>query len=354
MSHANISIFIPHAGCPHTCIFCNQHKISGAAAVPDPEAVRAELAAAAKSLKTPENTEIAYFGGSFTCLPLETMTELLAIAQGFVKEYGLAGIRISTRPDAVTEEIIEILNRFGVTAVELGAQSMDDSVLTLCERGHTSADVTKAVKLLKRSFTGETGLQMMTGLYGSTPESDRKTANQMAALACLAGVDTVRIYPTVIISGTKLDKLYQSGVYKPIAFDETVSLVADITTIFEKAGVRIIRTGLHASAELETQITGGFYHPALGELVESELFYRKVLSKIPAQIQTQMKNKGDYKVFVHPKNISKMIGQKRKNILRFAENGYNITVHPNENLSAEGRETVVTNLFIDTEKELRT
>jgi histone acetyltransferase (RNA polymerase elongator complex component) len=333
MSHANISIFIPHAGCPHTCIFCNQHKISGFIKVPDIIAIRAELSAAVSKLSHPENTqrkiEIAYFGGSFTCLPRETVTELLEVAAEYVNKYRLAGIRISTRPDAIDEEIINILNRYGVTAVELGAQSLDDSVLKTAERGHSASDVKNAVQLLKEHFRGEIGLQMMTGLPGATPDSDRETAAKIIALS----PDTVRIYPTVIISGTKLDELYQTGTYKPIAFDEMVSLVADITVMFENAGVRIIRTGLHASVELETQITGGFYHPAFGELVESEIFYRNVHEKLT--------DKGDYHIFVHPKNISKMIGHRKKNILKFAENGYNIIIKPDVNISANGREVVI-------------
>jgi histone acetyltransferase (RNA polymerase elongator complex component) len=281
--------------------------------------VRAELQAAVAKLKNPANTEIAFFGGSFTCLPEKYMTDLLKVADEFVKHYSLAGIRVSTRPDAITPGILKTLSAYGVTAIELGAQSMDNTVLKANRRGHTAEDVQNAVKLIRENFHGELGLQIMTGILMSSPETDMETARSVAALK----PDTVRIYPTVVIKGTELEKLWDSN----IEFDEMVSEVVDIVLLFEEANIRIIRVGLHASETLEADMTGGYYHPAFGELVENELYYRAISEKLDTP--------GDYTVYVHPKNLSKAIGQKRKNIVNLARLGYNITVRPDKNLSLD-------------------
>ncbi|MDR0944136.1 MAG: radical SAM protein [Ruminococcus sp.] len=315
MSHSNISIFIPHAGCEHNCIFCNQHIISGAEKPPTAVEVKAEIKTAISKLKNPENTEIAFFGGSFTCLPDEYMTSLLAVAWEAVRLHNLAGIRISTRPDAITPDILDTLESFGVTAIELGAQSMSDEVLRLNRRGHTALDVVKAVALIKERF--EFGLQMMTGMYGSNADTDMKTAKAIAKLA----PDTVRIYPTVVIKGTELEKVWE----QTTSLDEMVSIVAAMVSLFETENIRIIRVGLHASETLEADITGGYYHPAFGELVENEIFFRLITEKLT--------KKGAYIIYVHPKNISKAIGQKSKNITKLSLSGYDITVRPDETLT---------------------
>jgi histone acetyltransferase (RNA polymerase elongator complex component) len=319
VGHANISIFIPHAGCPYDCIYCNQRLISGTAKAPSAEDVRAELQAAVNKLKKTANTEIAFFGGSFTCLSEKYMTELLTVADEFVKRFNLAGIRISTRPDAITQGILKTLSAYGVTAIELGAQSMDNTVLEANRRGHTAEDVENAVKLIRENFGGELGLQIMTGMFASTPETDMETARKVAA----AKPDIVRIYPTVVIKGTELEKVWDGNA----TFNEMVCLVADMIALFEDESIRVIRVGLHASETLEAKTCGGYYHPAFGELVENELYYRAILEKLD--------NPGDYIVYVHPKNLSKAIGQKRKNIVKFAQLGYNITVHPNNNLTLD-------------------
>jgi histone acetyltransferase (RNA polymerase elongator complex component) len=315
MSHSNISIFIPHAGCEHNCIFCNQHIISGAKKAPTAYEVAEEIRAAISKLKSPETTEIAFFGGSFTCLPLDYMTALLEVAKEAVQTHNLAGIRISTRPDAIMPDILDILASFGVTAIELGAQSMSDEVLRLNKREHTADDIRSAAKLIKGRF--EFGLQMMTGMYGSSPETDIQTARELAKLA----PDTVRIYPTVVIKGTELEKVWE----QTTTLDEMVSVVAEMILLFEAENIRIIRVGLHASETLEADMTGGYYHPAFGELVENEIFCRLIADKLS--------KKGAYTVYVHPKNISKAIGQNRKNITKLSLLGYDITVRPDEALS---------------------
>ena len=167
MKRTNISVFIPHIGCPHRCSFCDQRSISGAAHAPSPEEVAALLEEQAPHLaERGMQAEIAFFGGSFTAVPREYMVSLLECAHAAVQKHPevYCGIRCSTRPDCVDGEIIAILKKYGMTAVELGAQSMSDEVLTANERGHSAEDVRRASRLIRESGIS-LGLQMMTGLY---------------------------------------------------------------------------------------------------------------------------------------------------------------------------------------------
>ena len=210
MKHINVSVFVPHAGCPHQCSFCNQRSISGAKSQPTAQDVRdAALVAMRSSPEGIKDGEIAFFGGSFTAIDRDYMIELLSSAQEFIGENGFKGIRISTRPDAVDGEICDILEKYHVTAVELGAQSTNDKVLAMNRRGHTREDIFRSARLLKeRGF--ELGLQMMTGLYGSNDEDSIGTARDIISLS----PDTARIYPTVVIENTELAELYRNGEYR--------------------------------------------------------------------------------------------------------------------------------------------
>lgn len=319
MKQTNISFFIPHIGCPHKCSFCDQQTISGEQKPPRPEEVRAVLKEQSASLsKRGVTAEIAFFGGSFTAIPRGYMTELLECAKRAVSQYDCySGIRCSTRPDCISEEILLLLKSYGVTSIELGAQSTDDEVLKANERGHTAEDVRRSAKLIKQSGI-ELGLQMMTGLYRDSLESCIKTAEEFIELSPA----TVRIYPTVILKNTLLGELFQSGEYKSFSFDETVDLCAGLLRKFEQSGIRVIRLGLHASRDIERDMLGGVYHPALREIVESRIFL-KDMKKLLLPLE-----KGEHIVFTDEKNISKVIGQKKSNIKALAELGYEIGVLP--------------------------
>ena len=189
MKHANLAFFVPHLGCPQRCSFCDQHAITGGAKQPTPRQVEETCRNAADKLgDNVQNTQIAFFGGSFTAIPQGVMVPLLEAAQKAMAEYGFQGIRCSTRPDAIDRNKLELLARYGVKAVELGAQSMDDRVLRLNRRGHTAAQTVEAAGLI-RKFGMELGLQMMTGLYGDTDEAALETAHSFVALVA----DTARI-----------------------------------------------------------------------------------------------------------------------------------------------------------------
>ena len=243
--------------------------------------------------------EIAFFGGSFTAVDRDYRRELLLAASEYVREFPeqYGGIRCSTRPDCIDESIMEELKLFGVTAVELGAQSMNDEVLKANLRGHTAEDVRRASALIK-AYGIELGLQMMTGLYMDKPEYCFQTAQEFAELKC----DTVRIYPTVILKGTMLDELRENGLYESFSFEDTVELCALLMDFFDSVDIPVIRLGLHASEEVERQMTGGVYHPALGEIVES----RRMLHKMLNVMQQQRVKK--FVVYTDRKNMSLVAG----------------------------------------------
>lgn len=320
MKRTNISVFIPHIGCPHRCSFCDQRSISGAAHAPTPQEVSELLEGQAQHLSDIGMTaEIAFFGGSFTAIPRSYMVSLLECAGSAVEKYPqvYSGIRCSTRPDCIDEETVSLLKKYGMTAVELGAQSMSGEVLEANERGHSPEDVRRAAKLIRESGIS-LGLQMMTGLYKDSEDAVRLTCREFIAMK----PDTVRIYPTVILKGTRLGELYESGEYRSFGFEQTVDLCAELLREFTGAGIRVIRMGLHASKDVERDMLGGVYHPAFREIVESRLFLRdaeKLLSRLP---------QGEYTLYTDPKDISRLTGQKRGNITALAEMGYSVRVKP--------------------------
>ena len=266
------------------------------------------------------NYEIAFFGGSFTAIDRDYMISLLDATKPFINEF--KGIRVSTRPDSVDDEKLKLLLQYGVTSIELGAQSMDNSVLELNKRGHSALDVENASRLIK-SYGYSLGLQMMTGLYGSDFEKDIETANRFIELK----PDTVRIYPTVIMNGTDLADYYQNGSYKPNTLEQSVSLCARLILMFAKADIKIIRLGLHYSESLVKESLGDNYHPAFKELCEAKIFYNSLI-----ELSKDCSSK-KLDVFINQKSLSKFLGQKKSNLKKFNDLGYDITVNFDNDLS---------------------
>ena len=324
MKHANVAIFVPHAGCPYACSFCDQRRISGQARIPTPETMRKTAEQALRDLGTrAKDSELAFFGGSFTAMNRGVMCGLLEAARDYVGEGKLSGIRVSTRPDAVDEEVLGLLKAYGVTAVELGAQSMDDDVLKKNGRGHTAQDVRKAAAGIQKAGLS-LGLQMMTGLYGDTDDGARRTAEELAALT----PDTVRIYPAVVMEGTPLADWYVEGRYTPPGLWETVALCAELLDFFEERHIRGIRVGLHAEASMQEHRLAGPWHPAFGELCENERFFCR------AERLLCGRKPGHYCIQINPKDQSKMTGQKKRNLSRLQKLGFSCKVVPQEGMKA--------------------
>ena len=270
--HINIPIFVPHLGCPHQCSFCNQRSISGRAEfrLSDMEkTIEAALATAEKDA----DIEIAFFGGSFTGIDRALMIEILSRAHRYLESGAVSSLRCSTRPDYISDDILDILKTYGMKTVELGIQSMDDAVLSACRRGHTSKDSLRAAELLCTRGFDFVG-QMMIGLPTATPESEHETAEAI----CRLGAVGARVYPTVVFKETPLCAEAERGAYKPLSLEDAVCRTANVVEIFRHSGVHLLRVGLHATEALsdEKSFFAGPAHSAMGELVESEIYRRKL------------------------------------------------------------------------------
>lgn len=275
--HVNIPIFIPHMGCPNMCVFCNQRSISGRNRF-ECEGVRREIITALSTIPKDYTVEIAYFGGSFTGIDRADMIHLLGIAQSFIdnpdaNSARVCGIRMSTRPDYISPEIMKILHNYSVKTIELGLQSMDDEVLRLCRRGHTSKDAENACSLVKENGYELIG-QMMIGLPGANIENEIMTAEKI----CDMHADGARIYPTVVFYDTELAEMTKRDEYKMLDTEEAVRRSCAALEIFDDRGVECIRIGLCASDNLsdEEKVMGGANHPAIGELVKGELYFNRL------------------------------------------------------------------------------
>lgn len=316
MKIANIAIFIPHEGCPHQCGFCNQHRISGAQCIPNENEIYRTLENAKSHLgKQVKNGMIAFFGGSFTAIPRKVMIDLLECVQPYLSGDGFSGIRISTRPDAIDDEVLAILKRYEVKAIELGAQSMDDKVLRVSGRGHSAECVSDAAKLIK-AHGFSLGLQMMTGLPFSDDKTDQSTARQLADL----GPDTIRIYPTLVLEGTDFADKYTTGCYTPQTLEQAVALCASLLAYFTSRSIPVIRLGLHQSETLETDVLAGPHHPAFRELCEGRVMLKKALSLLSVQ-KSRVVQLG-----VQRGAVSKMSGQNRRNLIALEKAGYKVKI----------------------------
>lgn len=309
MKHVNIPIFIPHLGCPNNCVFCNQRSISGKQEFCK-ENVDDEIRTALSTIPDNADTEIAFFGGSFTGIDRELMIYLLDTAQKYIDDGRVRCIRLSTRPDYINDEILTVLSHYDVKHVELGLQSMDDEVLLASKRGHNSKQGAEACELVKKYGFSLVG-QMMVGLPKSTLQNEEFTAKEL----CRLKVDAVRIYPTVVFYDTELCEMAKSGLYVPLNNDEAVMRSKELIKIFDEYDVECIRVGLCASENLSSEETvfGGANHSAIGELAMGEVFFDKMCEKIEKAGDVS----GKRIIFYVPKGAtSKAIGQRRKNVER--------------------------------------
>lgn len=309
--HVNIPIFIPHLGCPNDCVFCNQRTISGHGDF-EIKDVAGEIEAALATISEGVETEIAFFGGSFTGIDRSLMVSLLELAQKYVDGGRVSEIRLSTRPDYINAEILEILSRYSVRTVELGLQSLDDRVLTASKRGHDAECALRACRMVKDAGFALIG-QMMIGLPESTPETETMTAEAI----CRAGADGARVYPTVVFAETELAHMYTRGRYEPLKLDGAVERTKNVLDIFDREGVPCIRVGLCASENLSdaSKAIAGATHSAIGEMAMSRLY----LDRICRELDERDIKGGIVTVYVSRGSVSKAVGQKKQNKLKICE-----------------------------------
>ena len=300
-----IPVFVPHLGCPNDCVFCNQRRISGHIEPATAQTVKNAIEEAAALTPSGTKRQLAFYGGSFTAIPEARQIELFEAAQPYLADGTISSIRLSTRADAIYGTVLKRLKKYGVTVIELGAQSMCDRVLELSGRGHDSAAVADSSRLIKAAGF-DLILQMMTGLPGDTDESCIETAKKIIDLA----PNGVRIYPTVIVRDTVLCDMWRAGTYKEHTVEDAVRVCSKIVPLFNEAGVPIIRMGLNPTEDLSGgDALGGAYHPALGELVHSRIMLEKARGLLAGARPGSSVVLG-----VNRSDVSKMIGQHRCNV----------------------------------------
>lgn len=342
--HLNIPLFVVHMGCPNQCVFCDQRLISGISSFCVDDA-RREIEATLAAAPADAEIEIAFFGGSFTGIDRALMIRLLDMAREYTADSRVRGIRFSTRPDYISEEILGILAQYPITMAELGVQSLSDSVLEICRRGHSAADTERAFALLRGAGI-PVGAQMMIGLPGASAADE----SACAEMCCRMGAAAYRVYPTVVFRGTELDRMRRDGAYTPLTVEEAAARMARVMEIFDSHGVRCLRAGLCDAENLHdpASYAAGPNHPAIGEIARGEIFYARMRAALDG-CAVQGRN---VRFFVPRGAASHAAGHSRRNILRILaeygiksakiiENpaliGYNIRMEISEKKSGNDR-----------------
>ena len=326
MTKVTVPFFISHQGCPHTCVFCDQRIISGSkGALPDAAEILEKINSW-RSSAADRPVEVAFFGGSFTALPRILQQQLLSPVQPLIASGEVSHIRISTRPDCLTDQTVLWLAGMGVKIIELGVQSMDDAVLLASGRGHTAADTESALSIIKKHGL-TAGAQLMPGLPADSLEKSLLTLERVIA----AGADFIRIYPVVVLSGTELAAKYRSGEYQPLTVDQGVDVCKRLLHRAMLAGIDVIRIGLQADAGLNSDnVVAGCWHPAFGQLVRSELYYDLVL-----QLFNRLGAAELVEIACHSARISDLTGHGRKNLERLNKQGLSVKIIKNNDLALD-------------------
>lgn len=307
--HYIIPIFVPHYGCPHDCVFCNQKKITGLSTNVTPKDVERIIEEHLSTFNPESTKEVAFYGGSFTAIDMDIQKELLEIPFNYKREGKIDGIRLSTRPDCIDEIVLKNLKYYLVDTIELGVQSLDESVLIESGRGHSTQDVYIAANLIKE-FGFNLGLQMMVGLPSDNFEKVIHTCKQFVALSPYC----VRIYPTLIIKDTYLEKQYFEGQYSPISLEEAIDLCSILLMLFQINNIDVIRIGLQPTENIQMgkDVVAGPFHPAFRQMVETNIY--KILFKHYFDLNnTETKNR-QLVIESNSRNISSIAGQKSSNI----------------------------------------
>lgn len=315
-----IPIFVPHLGCPHDCVFCNQRKITGLSTDVTIEYVEQTIKEYISTFPKGEiNVEVAFYGGSFTGIDMEMQKDLLSVPLKFKEEGKIDGIRLSTRPDYIDKETLDLLKTYKVDTIELGVQSLNDEVLNKSGRGHNSKQVFDAAKLIKDNGFN-LGLQMMIGLVADTKEKDVFTAKEFIKLDPYC----VRIYPTLVIKDTFLEKMYNKGDYKSLSLEESIDITTDLLMLFQYHSINVIRIGLQPTENIRLgrDVVAGPFHSSYRQLVESNIYKIILKDYLDAMDPDVLLNK-TIKIKINNKNISNIVGQRSKNIKYLIER-YNL------------------------------
>lgn len=355
--HVNIPVFISHEGCPNDCVFCNQRKITAKANAMTLEEIADQIETYSSTLDDKTYIELAFFGGSFTGIDARLQEKYLNLAAEYKRSGKIHAIRLSTRPDYITTEILDRLKLYLVDTIELGVQSLHDEVLEASNRGHKVQDVYKAVNLIK-TYGFHLGIQLMVGLPGDTKER----AVQSAKLAALLKPECIRIYPTLVIKETELLELCNQGIYTPLSLDQAVDWTKEMYQVFLKAQIPVIRMGLQPTELIAEgkEVLYGPFHPAFRQLVESSYFLylmKNLLKDVSTNIAGQVslddtslslsvnelkrqvvslvmneENPSDITFLCNPKDLSQVIGHKRFNIIELKKEYPKLQILSDQNI----------------------
>ena len=312
-----IPIFVPHLGCPNDCVFCNQKSISGEQKMITADDVKKTIDYFLENIKDKDaHKEVAFFGGSFTGIEKEKQEEFLKTVYEYIKAKKIDSIRVSTRPDYINKDVLKLLKKYKVQTIELGVQSANDYILSKANRGHTFEDVKKASKMIRwHGFT--LGHQMMVGLPESTKIDELNTAKALIKLK----PKIIRVYPVLVIKGTKLEKDYNEGKYKPLTVVQAVEICKEIVDLFNRKNIEVIRVGLQNTDEIsepqndKSEVVAGPFHPAFRQLVEAGLWYDAIVAKIK-KMNAKVK---EVEVTVNPVDVNNVIGHKKENAIKLKE-----------------------------------
>ncbi|MBU1565944.1 MAG: radical SAM protein [Proteobacteria bacterium] len=329
-----IPLFIPHAGCPHHCLFCNQEKISGCGGdegQPVDVAATINLWLARSPLK--KKVQVAFYGGSFTCLPVSEQMAMLAEVQPYLVAGKVDCIRLSTRPDCISPEICQLLRDFRVGVVELGVQSFNNDVLAENSRGHTAEHCRIAFAELK-AVGMEVGLQLMPGLPGETTCSFLRGIDEVVRMK----PDFVRLYPVLVVKESAPEERYRKNLYQPQSLNQAIALTARAYIKLQAAGIKVVRMGLQPSESLTQNFVAGPYHPAFGELVQSRLWLKRIRARL-----VQLAPEENLCLYISHRDHGAVVGVKRSNIRRLEQLGYSgrFTILPDKSMARGSIEYVV-------------
>lgn len=304
-NHYIIPIFVAQEGCPHNCVFCNQHKITGEKnEIIDENYVRDTIEAYINTIDR-ENSilEVSFFGGTFTGIPIERQNSLLKVAKEYKDKGIIDYIHMSTRPDYINKDILDNLKKYSADIIELGVQSLDDEVLLKSGRGHSVEEVYKASKLIKEyGFT--LGHQIMLGLPGDTFKKNIETVEKSLEMK----PDIARIYPALVIKDTPMEYMLKKQIYEPYTLDEAIDVTKILYSMYDKEGVKVIRIGLQPTEEINENkdVISGPFHPAFRELVEGKIINEAIFSYIENNLEEKLE------IYINDKDISKLYCNKKQ------------------------------------------
>lgn len=264
-----VAVMTRPMGCPGSCVYCPTFAFTPQSYTPEsPAVLRArscdydafqQVKLRLKILEDmghpTDKIELIIMGGTFPATPLDyqysfikgcfdalNVGESLNLEEAKrINETALhrcTGLCIETRPDFCTQPEIDRMLEFGTTRVELGVQMLSDKIYQIVKRGHTVEDVAKATALL-RDHALKVHYHWMPGLPGSTPEEDLRLSSVIFDDPRYRP-DGIKIYPTVVVEGTEMEKWYREGTFLPYHDEDMMDLMARIKSIVPKY-VRISR-----------------------------------------------------------------------------------------------------------------